>query len=45
MIIHEENGSWSIHGLGASGVTLSQTVMIAVAESMLVRARRGMRCE
>jgi hypothetical protein len=39
VIIHEENGSWSIHGLGAPGVTLSQTDMVALAESILARAR------
>jgi hypothetical protein len=36
LIIHEDNGSWTIHGLGAPGVTLSKTDMIAVAESILV---------
>jgi hypothetical protein len=39
VIIHEENGSWSIHGLGAPGVTLSKADMIALAESILDRAR------
>jgi hypothetical protein len=38
LIIHE-NGSWTIHGLGAPGVTLSKTDMIAVAESILERVR------
>jgi hypothetical protein len=39
VIIHEENGSWSIHGLGAPGVTLSKTDITAVAESILGRVR------
>ncbi|MGH3694653.1 MAG: hypothetical protein ACRDRX_11835 [Pseudonocardiaceae bacterium] len=39
VIIHEENGSWTIHGLGAPGVTLGKTDMIALAESILARAR------
>jgi hypothetical protein len=39
VIIHEENGSWSIHGLGVSGVRLSKTDMTAVAESILGRVR------
>jgi hypothetical protein len=45
VIIHEENGSWSIHGLGTSGVRLSQQAMVAVAESILARARGGARSE
>jgi hypothetical protein len=39
VIIHEENGSWSIHGLGAPGVNLSQADMVALAESILAQAR------
>jgi hypothetical protein len=39
VIIHEENGSWSIHGLGAPGVTLNQTDLVALAESILARSR------
>jgi hypothetical protein len=35
LIIHENNGSWAIHGLGAPGVTLSKTDRIAVAEPIL----------
>jgi hypothetical protein len=38
VIIHEENGSSKIHGLGAPGVTLGKTDMIALAESILARA-------
>lgn len=39
LIIYEEDGSWSIHGLGAPGVRLSKSDMIALAESILARAR------
>ncbi len=39
VIIHEENGSWTIHGLGVPGVTLGKTDMITLAESILARAR------
>jgi hypothetical protein len=39
VIIHEEDGTWSIHGLGVSGVRLSKTDMTAVAESILGRIR------
>lgn len=39
VIIQEENGSWSVHGLGAPGVTLSKADMITLAESILARAR------
>jgi hypothetical protein len=35
VIIHEENGTWSIHSLGVSGVRLSKTDMTAVAEPIL----------
>lgn len=37
VIIQEENGSWSIHGLGVTGVMLSKADMTAVAESILGR--------
>jgi hypothetical protein len=40
VIIHEENGTWSIHGLGGAGVRLSRTDMIAVAEAILARAQQ-----
>jgi hypothetical protein len=39
VIIHEENGSWTIHGLGAPGVTLSETDMLALSDLILARAR------
>jgi hypothetical protein len=39
VIIHEENGSWSIYGLGAPGVVLSKADMIALVEGILACAR------
>lgn len=39
VVIHEENGSWSIHGLGVPGVILHQADMTALAEGILTRAR------
>lgn len=39
LVIHETDGSWAIHGLGAPGVRLTNDVIINVAESILKRAR------
>jgi hypothetical protein len=39
LIIHEANGSWTIHGLGAPGVRVPGAKMVALAESILKRAR------
>lgn len=39
IFIHEADGSWTVHGLGASGITLPADKMIALAESILGRAR------
>jgi hypothetical protein len=39
LVIHEADGSWSIHGLDAPGVALPADKMIALAESILKRAR------
>lgn len=39
LVIHELDGSWTFHGLGAPGVKLSQTDTVAMAESILERAR------
>ncbi|MGH3685979.1 MAG: hypothetical protein ACRDSM_13150 [Pseudonocardiaceae bacterium] len=39
VVIHEDNGTWAIHGLGKPGVRLPTTDMIALAEAILVRAR------
>lgn len=36
---HEVGGSWTIHGLGAPGLTLPAEKMIVLAESILGRAR------
>jgi hypothetical protein len=38
LVIHEADGSWAIHGLGAPGVRLPKAEMIALAEKILVRA-------
>jgi hypothetical protein len=39
VIIHEENGSWSVHGLGVAGVGVSKAEMLAVAQAVLERYR------
>jgi hypothetical protein len=39
VFIHEADGSWAIHGLGAPGVRLSKVEMVALTESILGRAR------
>jgi hypothetical protein len=39
VIIHEENGSWSIHGLGVAGVGVNRADMVAVAQAILARYR------
>ena len=39
LVIHEADGSWAIHGLGAPGVRLPKAEMIALAEKILARAR------
>jgi hypothetical protein len=39
LVIHEADGSWAIHGLGAPGVRLSKAEMIILAEAILDRAR------
>ena len=39
LVINEIDGSWSFHGLGAPGVKLSKADTVALAESILVRAR------
>jgi len=39
LVIHETDGSWAIHGLGAPGVRLSTAEMITLAEKILARAR------
>lgn len=39
LVVHEMNGSWTIHGLGAPGVQLSAADMITLAEAILERTR------
>lgn len=39
LVVHELDGAWTIHGLGAPGVTLSPADMVTLAESILERAR------
>ena len=39
LVIHEADGSWAIHGLGAPGVRLTRDVMVRLAEQILERAR------
>ncbi|MGH3896909.1 MAG: hypothetical protein ACRDTA_01395 [Pseudonocardiaceae bacterium] len=39
LVVHEIDESWTIHGLGAPGVTLPAADMVALAESILKRAR------
>jgi len=39
LVVHEMDGSWTIHGLGAPGVTLPAADTIALAESILGCAR------
>lgn len=39
LVVHEMDGSWTIHGLGAPGVQLQVADTIALVESILERAR------
>ena len=38
IVIHEENGTWAIHGLGNQGIRFPAADMAAVAETILKRA-------
>ena len=38
LLVHELDGSWTFHGLGAPGVTLSKADTVALVESILERA-------
>jgi hypothetical protein len=38
-VIHELDGGWTFHGLGAPGVKLSKADMVALARSILERAQ------
>ena len=39
LVIHELDGGWTIHGLGAPGVKLSQADMVTLVEQILERVR------
>ncbi len=39
LVIHETDGRWAIHGLGAPGVRLTNDVMMTLAAQILERAR------
>ena len=39
LLVHELDGSWTFHGLGAPGVKLSKADTVALAESVLERSR------
>lgn len=39
LVVHELDRAWTIHGLGAPGVRLAAADMVALAESILERAR------
>lgn len=39
LVVHENDGSWTIHGLGAPGVRLAKDDMVVLAESILERVR------
>ena len=39
VVIHEEAGTWAIHGLGNQGVRVPTTDMAALAEAIQTRAR------
>jgi hypothetical protein len=39
LVIHELDGGWTFHGLGAPGVKLSKANMVTLAESIPERVR------
>jgi hypothetical protein len=39
IVIHEQDGTWTIHGLGNQGVQLTSPDMAALAETILKRTR------
>ena len=39
LLIHELDGAWTIHGLGAPGVKLSQADIVTLVEQILQRAQ------
>lgn len=40
LVVHEVDGTWTFHGLGAPGVTLSKVDMVTLCESILQRAQQ-----
>lgn len=39
LVVHEFNGAWTFHGLGAPGIKLSEADTVAVCEGILKRVR------
>jgi hypothetical protein len=39
LVIHEDSGTWAIHGLGNQGVRLSAADMAALGDAIVERAR------
>ena len=39
IVIHEESGTWAIHGLGNQGVRLTSVDIAALAETIVERER------
>lgn len=39
IVIHEEDGTWAIHGLGNQGVWVSGADMVALGKAVLERER------
>ncbi len=39
LLVHEADDTWTFHGLGAPGVKLSKADTVALAETILERAR------
>lgn len=39
LVVHENDGSWSFHGLGAPGVKVSQSDAAALAQGILKAAK------
>ena len=39
LVVHEIDGAWTFHGLGAPGVKVSKADAVVVAQAILGRAR------
>jgi Zn-dependent alcohol dehydrogenase len=39
LVIHEDSGTWAIHGLGNQGVRMSAADMVALTETIVERVR------